>query len=237
MALHLRLARIRSEIEMFENPEIRKIYEDFEMHNGNFTIENVVLDCRNVRNGIIIKNGEITLKNCKIIGDGSSSIHEGITVSGNSKLSLEKTILDGFATGIFLLGCSKLSIHSTNIQNCHVGIEAEYGIWQGAVAVTDDWLICGRGPRGAMFRLRSKECTYVFSFPGRIHCAGFLDDMIFLAGEHSHLQEYGFNGEVTAGVPVSRPAAYSVCFQTDPLKIMSLGGASNSLDLCTNYNY
>lgn len=51
--------------------------------NGDYTIENVILDCRQARFGILIKGGTVTLKNCHLIGDRSSSTGIGIFVAGN----------------------------------------------------------------------------------------------------------------------------------------------------------
>lgn len=50
--------------------------------NGDYTIENVILDCRSVRFGILIKSGSVTLKNCQLIGDRSSSTGIGIFIAG-----------------------------------------------------------------------------------------------------------------------------------------------------------
>lgn len=113
----------------------------------------------------------------------------------------------------------------------------EYGRWQGTVSVTNDWLVCGGGPKMSMWHLRSLECTNVLPFPDKAHCSGFLDDMIIVAGEHSFLHQYSFNAEITAEVPVSGASVYSVVWQNEPVKLMSIAGASNCLDLCTNFNY
>lgn len=50
--------------------------------NGDYTIENVILDCRLVRFGIWNKSGTITLKNCQLIGDRKSSTSIGIVIAG-----------------------------------------------------------------------------------------------------------------------------------------------------------
>lgn len=50
--------------------------------NGDYTIENVILDCRMVRIGIWTKGGTVTLKNCQLIGDRSSSTGIGIVIAG-----------------------------------------------------------------------------------------------------------------------------------------------------------
>lgn len=54
--------------------------------NGDYTIESVTFDCRNVRLGIWCKSGTITLKNCCLIGDNKSSTCIGINVSGNNSI-------------------------------------------------------------------------------------------------------------------------------------------------------
>lgn len=50
--------------------------------DGDYMLENIVLDCHNVRTGLLIKNGNIILKNCVIIGDVNSSTKQGIVISG-----------------------------------------------------------------------------------------------------------------------------------------------------------
>lgn len=54
----------------------------FVCFNGDYTIENVILDCRQARFGILIKAGTVTLKNCQLIGDRSSSTSIGIFITG-----------------------------------------------------------------------------------------------------------------------------------------------------------
>lgn len=117
-------------------------------------------------------------------------------------------------------------------------VRPSLGKWQGAVSVTDDdWLICGGGPRFSLWHLRSLECTTVYDFPGAVHVTGFLDDVLFVAGDHSHLHQYSLNGDMKAEIPVSGPSVYSVVYQTTPMRVMSIGGASNRLDICTNFQF
>lgn len=56
----------------------------FVCFNGDYTIENLILDCRQVRFGVLIKGGIVTLKNCHLIGDRSSSTGIGIFVTGKT---------------------------------------------------------------------------------------------------------------------------------------------------------
>lgn len=51
---------------------------------GDYTIEHMILDCRSVRLGILIKSGTVTLKNCHLIGDRLSSTGVGIFVTGET---------------------------------------------------------------------------------------------------------------------------------------------------------
>lgn len=112
------------------------------------------------------------------------------------------------------------------------------GRWQGSVSVTDDdWLICGGGPRFSLWHLRSLECTTIYDFPGAAHVTGFVDDLLLVAGDHSHLHQYSLNGDLNAEIPVSGPSVYSVVWQTTPTRLMSIGGASNRLDICTNFQF
>lgn len=112
-----------------------------------------------------------------------------------------------------------------------------FGKWQGTVAVTDDWLVCGGGPRVSLWHLRSMECTTVFPFVRPARVSGFLDDIIYIGGDSNRLCQYNLKGDVTAEVPVSSSSVYSVVAQIEPDKFLSIAGASNSLDICTNYNY
>lgn len=113
----------------------------------------------------------------------------------------------------------------------------QFGKWQGTVSTTDDWLICGGGPKLSLWHLRSLECTTIYDFPGKARVSGFLDDIVYVAGDSTSLYQFSLNGDITAEVPVSGPSVYSVVWQLDPTKIMSIAGASNNLDICTNFNY
>lgn len=113
----------------------------------------------------------------------------------------------------------------------------QFGKWQGTVSVTDDWLLCGGGPKPSLYHLRSLECSTVFDVNSTIHVSGFLDDIIYLGGDNSHLFQHNLKGDITAEIPVSSSSIYSVVSQTAPEKFMSIAGASNHLDICTNFNF
>lgn len=114
----------------------------------------------------------------------------------------------------------------------------QFGKWQGTVSVTDDWLLCGGGPKPSLYHLRSLECSTIFGVSSTIHVSGFLDDIVYLGGgDNNHLLQYNLKGDITAEIPVSASSIYSVVSQTTPEKFMSIAGASNYLDICTNFNY
>ncbi|ETN62965.1 WD40-repeat protein [Anopheles darlingi] len=113
----------------------------------------------------------------------------------------------------------------------------EFGRWQGTVSLTEDWFVCGGGPRFSLWHLRSLECTVDFNYSDRVHVSGFIDDVIYAGGDGPMLCQYNFNGDVTAEIPISGPSAYSVALQTSPYKIMAIAGASSQIDVCTNFTY
>jgi THO complex subunit 6 len=112
----------------------------------------------------------------------------------------------------------------------------EYGKWIGTVSLNDDWLLLGGGPRASLWHTRSLEST-AFTFPERVHVSGFLDDNIMFGGESKILYHFNYSGQVTSEIPVSSSAVYSVVWQNDTHKCMAIGGASNNVDICTNFGY
>lgn len=78
--------RIEREINLSEESVVKASYDDtvLLMFTENFTIENVTIDCRNVRTGILLRKGSLTLINCTMIGDHQSSTSIGLTVMGKS---------------------------------------------------------------------------------------------------------------------------------------------------------
>ncbi|XP_055600450.1 protein nessun dorma isoform X2 [Uranotaenia lowii] len=95
--------------------------------DGNYCFENVLLDCRNVRTGVLIKRGNVSFKNCYLIGDPASTTKQGIVVFGNSTISLENCIIKDFSTGIYSNHNCNIHLTGTNIQNCYNGIEVLTG--------------------------------------------------------------------------------------------------------------
>lgn len=82
-----------------------------------------MLDCQNIRTGVLVKHGNITLKNCKLIGNGKSSVQQGILCCGIASINMENCILENFATCITLNNSSSLILKNTTIVNSNVGLE------------------------------------------------------------------------------------------------------------------
>lgn len=97
------------------------------MLDGHYKLSNVTLDCSNVRNGIVLKKGNVIIDSCHILGDGKSSTQQGILCNGNSKLLLKNSTVKSFATGIVTKNSSELMIKGSTLKNCRVGIEATDG--------------------------------------------------------------------------------------------------------------
>lgn len=91
--------------------------------DGNFKLENIRLDCRNVSHGVIIKKGNVILRNCKFIGNGQSSIQEAIVCYGNCQVTVDRCHFENFATGINISDNVSLLLRRTLISNCNIGIE------------------------------------------------------------------------------------------------------------------
>lgn len=125
------------------------------MFEGDFLIENVIIDCRNVRTGIWLKSGCLKLINCTLLGEISAGTKTAINVSGNlelssnpfpknlitkkktgeSSLQLTNCIIKNFVTGIHCLVDSKTSLSNTIITNCLTGLECD--LEEGTITVNN----------------------------------------------------------------------------------------------------
>lgn len=93
------------------------------MFDGDFTLENLELDCQNILAGVVVKHGTLTIKNCKFVGNGKSSIQKAVICNANASVRLENCRLENFATGIILSNKSSLTLQDTFTANCNVGVE------------------------------------------------------------------------------------------------------------------
>lgn len=89
----------------------------------SFNIENVVLDCRNVQTGILVKSGTLRLSNCILVGDGKTSTQQGIICHKGTSVILEKCIVERFATGVTVLNEALLQLQNSKVFSCKTGID------------------------------------------------------------------------------------------------------------------
>ncbi|XP_078044626.1 THO complex subunit 6 [Augochlora pura] len=112
------------------------------------------------------------------------------------------------------------------------------GKWIGAIDFTDDWLLCGGGPSLSLWHMRTMEAATVFDLPDEgIHVANIYEERVIAAGTVPHVYHLTYQGETLAKVPTSSYTVYSIVYQETPQKMLSIGGSSNNLDVCTNFNY
>ncbi|KAG5684684.1 hypothetical protein PVAND_013901 [Polypedilum vanderplanki] len=89
--------------------------------DGDVRFENLIIDCKNVQTGFLIKSGMVVLKNCLVIGSDLSSVAEAFNVSGDSCLTLINCKISNFSIGINIEQ-SKLELNNSEIENCGIGV-------------------------------------------------------------------------------------------------------------------
>lgn len=90
--------------------------------DGDLKIENLIIDCENVKTGIMVKGGKLTLKNCIIYGSKESSITEGMAISADAKVLIENCTISNFATAVLVSDMAKVTFHNSIVKNCNVGV-------------------------------------------------------------------------------------------------------------------
>lgn len=105
--------------------EILSLAEDvmFDCIGDSSQIENITFDCKNTRCSILVRKGEVTIKNCKIIGDSSSTTHQGFLVLNGAKLTLTECEIEGFATAVVGNSGSTVIIKDSIIEGASVGVK------------------------------------------------------------------------------------------------------------------
>ncbi|KAJ8979370.1 hypothetical protein NQ317_002959 [Molorchus minor] len=86
-------------------------------------IENVTIDAKQAQCAILVRSGTGILKNCKIVGDGSSSTHQGIIVLAGAKVELIDCEITGFSTSIVGNSDSTISLQNCEIHDVHFGMK------------------------------------------------------------------------------------------------------------------
>uniref|UniRef100_A0A182W7A4 SHC SH2 domain-containing protein n=1 Tax=Anopheles minimus TaxID=112268 RepID=A0A182W7A4_9DIPT len=108
-----------------ENPTIVSKNDDSVLLtiDGDFTLENIRLDCSNVRTGVVIKKGNITFRNCYFVGDPNSTTKQGVVIFGNCNITFERCLIEEFSTGIYSNHDCTINLLDTTISGCMTGLE------------------------------------------------------------------------------------------------------------------
>ncbi|KAH8289992.1 hypothetical protein KR018_005074 [Drosophila ironensis] len=91
--------------------------------DGDYTLSQLVLDCRHVRRGILLRNGSLTMRGCRLMGDGNSSTQEGIVCMPGASLELKSCVVENFAVGISLRPRSNAELGNVQVNHCITGLE------------------------------------------------------------------------------------------------------------------
>ncbi|XP_022231389.2 LOW QUALITY PROTEIN: protein nessun dorma [Drosophila obscura] len=91
--------------------------------DGDYTLSRLVLDCRHVRRGILLRNGTLTVHGCRLLGDGNSSTQEGIVCMPNASVEMRSCVIENFAVGISLRPQSSAELGNVQVKNCNTGVE------------------------------------------------------------------------------------------------------------------
>ncbi|XP_046750767.1 THO complex subunit 6 [Diprion similis] len=112
------------------------------------------------------------------------------------------------------------------------------GKWIGTVDFTEDWLLCGGGPKLALWHMRTMEVATIFDLPDKgIHVGSIHEERIIAGGAMPNVHHLTYQGEALAEVPTSSNTIYSIVHQESPQKLLSMAGSSNNIDICTNFSY
>ncbi|KAJ8676208.1 hypothetical protein QAD02_011994 [Eretmocerus hayati] len=177
----------------------------------------------------------INLDNGKIVGSlsGHTDFIHSIALSGQQLAS-------GGEDGTVRLWDLK-NRENTNILQPHLDDKVarpKLGKWIGAVDFTEDWLLCGGGPKLSLWHVRTMEAATVFNLPDEgIHVADIYEERIIVGGTMPYLHHVTYQDVPLAKIPVSSNTVYNIAYQEQPRKILSIGGSSNNIDVCTNFNY
>nr|XP_018911210.1 PREDICTED: THO complex subunit 6 [Bemisia tabaci] len=113
------------------------------------------------------------------------------------------------------------------------------GKWIGDVDLSEQWMVCGGGPRLALWHVRTLSVGTIFKSvkDEGIHVSKFLEDKVLAAGASSSVFFLSYKDKIQAEIETSQITVYSVAYQLDPTKVMSIAGSSSKVDLCTNFYY
>lgn len=113
-----------------------------------------------------------------------------------------------------------------------------FGHWIGSASINNEWVVAGGGPRLALFHLRNRQPFQIFDYEKEIHVTDFIEDNVLAAGESNIMCQYSFKGDVVSEIGTSGPSILSVAWQKTPkCQILTACGASNLIDVSTNFTY
>lgn len=109
----------------------------------------------------------------------------------------------------------------------------------------NEWLVCGGGPRPAVFHLRSAGLVTALppsddDTPATVtHFtkAGEASSIITAGSDGSCVSVCNLSGHVTAKLPTSARGVYTVQASYDKHTLMSIGGYGSKIDMCLNLSY
>lgn len=98
--------------------------------------------------------------------------------------------------------------------------------------------LCGGGPSLSLWHLRTMEAATIFDLPDQgIHEARIYEERIITGGTMPNIYHLNYQGEILAEVPTSSCTVYNIVYQEKPQRVLSIAGSSNTIDICTNFNY
>jgi len=112
------------------------------------------------------------------------------------------------------------------------------GKYISAVALSQDWLACGGGPRLALWHLKSLAVAVPLPPEDKeVKTVSFHDETVMVGGRGRTLYQTNFSGEVTAEVSVSSGVVYTIAYLESP-SILCATGSSSNIDICApSFNY
>ncbi|XP_014246386.1 THO complex subunit 6 [Cimex lectularius] len=113
------------------------------------------------------------------------------------------------------------------------------GKWIGDVDLTQDWMVCGGGPGLGLWHLRTLEMMSIFNSTSDniFHITKLQGGSVLAGGSGNHFYQLSYTGQVLSKLQTSSSTIYSALYTTTPNEVLTLAGASSSIDICTNFTY
>jgi len=152
----------------------------------------------------------------------------------------ERTVASGSEDGTVRLWDTRQgdSVHTLTPGDNSELARPKVGKHVTAVALSQDWLACGGGPRLSLWHLKSLAVAAPLPpVDQEVMAVSFHDEVVMVGCRGRTLYQANFSGEVTAEVVVSSSMVYSIAHMEQP-RILCVAGSSSNIDICApNYNY